>query len=105
MRQANALFEYAQEDEADRMKFEAQIHGATIEDKGGKKMQQQSATATKTVKSDTLNGDPDMLFKDPKDYSHMSKEDREQLTQKMMGSFKAWSRNPLQNQKGPPKFG
>ncbi len=38
------------------------------------------------------------LFRDPKDYKHLSKEEKEKLTQEMMGKHKGWA-----DQKSPLK--
>lgn len=35
------------------------------------------------------------IFKDPKEYEHLSQEERQGLTDKMMGHFKAWAKSPM----------
>jgi len=35
------------------------------------------------------------MFGDPKEYEHMSPEEREELTQKMLGKHKIWAKQAI----------
>jgi len=69
------------------MEFQAIIHGAKIE----KNDTQLSDSASSPQKQQSL-----MKFGDPEDYKNMPMEERESLTEKMMGVHKAWAaKTPL----------
>jgi len=38
------------------------------------------------------------MFGDPEDYSHLSEEERQNKTDKMLAKHKVWSKNPFNNQ-------
>ena len=63
--------------------------GVDIE-KGEKK-----SKGEKAVKEDTKTDKQGFIFKDPKEYEHLSQEERQRLTDKMMGHFKAWAKSPM----------
>jgi hypothetical protein len=73
-----ALYEYGAEEDRMWMRFEAGMHGINV-DKIEDEAQEDVAQS--------------MLFRDPKDYEKMSKEEREELTEKMMGYHKGWVRS------------
>lgn len=62
------------------LKFQAQLHGAKIEEPVG-------------MVKETTNDN--MVFKDPSEYDHMSKEEKDALTDKMLSRWKSWSSNAL----------
>ena len=64
----------------DKFKAEARMHGAKFDDdNAGEKTTQQA------------NVDPEVpLFGDPKEYANMSDDEKESLTQKMMGKHKTF---------------
>lgn len=64
------MFRQAQERESDRLKIEAALHGIDL-DKENKKAKEKQE-------------DEKFLFKDPSEYEKMTKEEREELTRKMM---------------------
>ena len=70
------LFHYHQEREVRRMKFEAQIHGAEIQIDGKSSVRPEE---------NQLQG---MQFGDPAEYEKMTPEERQALTDKMMGVHK-----------------
>jgi hypothetical protein len=55
------------------MRFMAAIHGIDI-DKAKKEKEEADS----------------FLFRDPKEYKHLSKEEKEKLTQEMLGRHKGW---------------
>jgi len=67
----------------DRMRFQAGIHGIDLDKETGMKRGSQVST---------VKGKPADIFKfgDPDSYKNMSQEEREELTQQMMGKHKAW---------------
>ena len=65
------------------MEFQAAIHGAEMK-KENTSLRDVVVPAKKQVDY--------MKFGDPEDYKDMPAEDREALTQKMMGAHKAWAR-------------
>ena len=84
--QLTVLFEHAQRREVDKRKFQAAIHGAEIKD----------APAVVDKKTDSF------MFGDPDDYKDMPVEERQKLTDIMMGKHKQWGQNPI-NPKRPGK--
>lgn len=81
------LFEHSEKRLADRLKFEAQIHGCKIKEPSSGHFASSSTTST-TVKG--VERDNDFVFRDPEEYKRMSKEKREELTLRMMAKHKAW---------------
>ena len=61
------------------LKFQATLHGAKVEEpvEVGKKSTSES------------------IFKDSSEYEHMSKEEKDKLTDKMMNQMKLWSSGAL----------
>jgi len=70
------LFESADKAEYSRMRFEAGIHGVDLEGEVRKTTPHTESPIKKTPKEPHL-------FGDPASYEHLSKEEREKLTQKM----------------------
>jgi hypothetical protein len=62
-------------------KFQAALQGIDL-DKTGK------STSRVTPKQSSTNALP--LFGSPEDYAHLSEEERQEMTQKMMGKHKSW---------------
>lgn len=77
IKQFNALFEQLQKIEYDKFKIQAKMQGIEFkDDKNGAGM---------------TDVDPAVpLFKDPSEYEGMTEEERESLTQKMMGKHKSF---------------
>lgn len=75
------LFEHCQKREYYTLKFQAGLQGVDLDKELGK------APSTRSSKESQF------LFRDPKDYEHLSQEEREELTQKMMGMHKSWARS------------
>jgi len=69
------LFEDSQKRLSDKMRFEARIHGIDVKE-GSSEPQKEKAKC--------VPGDPDS-------YSHLSMEERDELTRKMMGKHKVWA--------------
>ena len=63
----------------DRMRFEATVHGIDLD-----KKTKGSGPISQGKQIDIFK------FGKPEDYEHMSKEEKEELTQKMMGQHKTW---------------
>ena len=76
------LFEHSEKRLGDILKFEAQIHGAKIEEKPFP-ISEAAPKAPETSKDGFMFGDPDA-------YKEISQEERERLTQQMMGRHKRW---------------
>lgn len=77
IKQFRALYEELQDIKYDEFKAQARMHGAEFKD-------DKKSTSTKHV-------DPEVpLFGDPSEYDHMSEEERENLTKKMMGKHKTF---------------
>lgn len=72
--QVVCLYEKAKLYDLEQLKFIAAIHGLDVEDKKGK--------TTKSAKSNNP------LFMAPEDYEHLSKEKRQELTDKMKRIYK-----------------
>jgi len=78
------LFEHSQNREMDRMRFQAGIHGIDLDKETGTKKGGQQVSAVKERPADMFK------FGHPDSYKSMSQEEREDLTQQMMGRHKAW---------------
>lgn len=69
-----ALYEQANKIEYEKRKFEAGVHGVSLDGKEKKK--------------DDVFGDDEPLFKDPSEYKDKSKEELDAITEKMMQKLK-----------------
>ena len=72
------LYEYKLKEDEEDIRFQAAIHGAKLKEFG------------QTSPKNNLNKAVPM-FGDPKDYESLSQEEREEMTQKMMGKHKIWA--------------
>jgi len=72
------LYEYKLKEDEDSLRFQAAIHGAKLKESG------------RPSSKDNL-GRPVPMFGDPKDYESVSQEEREEMTQKMLGKHKVWA--------------
>jgi hypothetical protein len=72
------MFDDAQQSESENIKLTAALHGVKI--KGAKNQEQKSSSIGQ-------DGDDAPIFGDPKDYEHMSAEQREAETQKQMAAL------------------
>jgi len=77
------------EREYQRVKIQAALAGVDIE-KGKRK-----GKGEKPMKENAKAEKQGFIFKDPKEYEHLSQEERQGLTDKMMGQFKAWAKSPM----------
>lgn len=68
-------------------KVQARMHGIDIPDKGGKKPVSKPTDDFPSRPGEVVETLP-FAFKDPKEYAHLTQEQREELTQKMMGTHK-----------------
>ena len=88
------LFEHSEKRIVDRFKMDAAIHGVKLED------EQPRETVRAPKARGGVSGDPDS-------YSHLSMEERERLTQEMMGRHKAWVKTdmpmPMAEQRRNPR--
>lgn len=75
------LYEELQKIKEDEFRAQAKMHGAEFKDEDDGSS---SSDSNKHV-------DPEVpLFGDPEEYAHMSNDERESLTQKMMGKHKTF---------------
>lgn len=74
------LFEHSEKRLSDRLRFEAAIHGAKLDEPAPGPKDKAPRTDKKCQ-----SGDPDS-------YSHLSMEEREELTRKMMNKHKIWAK-------------
>jgi len=81
--QLYALYENIQKIKKKEMKFEASLHGVKL------KFKESDENNTFKDKSGVSQKLP--LFGDPSQYEHMTQEERELETQRMMGLHKDWS--------------
>lgn len=72
------MCDYLYEAEFDKLKIRAAFFGVDLEDKKG-------GTPIKHKKEED-----DFTFKDPSEYKDMTKEEREKLTDQMMGKHRKW---------------
>ena len=75
------MFEHSEKRLGDRLKFEAQIHGAKIEERAFAPVSGEKPAKPKGS----------FVFGDPEAYKDMSKERREELTKQMMNRHKIWA--------------
>lgn len=80
------LYEHSEKRMVERLKFDAGVHGVKLKDEAPAPSSSHGQTATKreTAKGKCIPGDPDS-------YSHLSMEERQRLTEQMMGKHKAWA--------------
>jgi hypothetical protein len=74
------LYEYKLKEDEEHLRFQAAIHGAKLKEAG-----QSFAPSGDNLKR------PVPMFGDPKDYESLSQEEREEMTEKMMGKHKMWA--------------
>ena len=72
------LYEHSEKRQVDRLKLEAGFHGIKLKDS--------EPDVPKPTRSGGVSGDPDS-------YSHLTMEERNELTRKMMGKHKMWVEN------------
>ena len=75
------MYEHSEKRMVERLRFDAGVHGIKLD--GDEQAPQQAGVAPR-VKGG-VSGDPDS-------YSHLSKEERQRLTEEMMGGHKAWDK-------------
>jgi len=88
------LFEHTEKRMVDRLKLEAGFHGIKLDDDAP----QSQGEPKRASKAKGVPGDPDS-------YSHLSMEERQRLTEQMMGNHKAWAEvdQPLGGKEGIDK--
>lgn len=85
--QIKAMYKFIGNEKEMDCKFQAGVHGIDL-DKEAKK----SKNKPTKQKFDEIEKKQDIpLFRDPSEYESMSQEEKEQLTQKMMGKHKQWA--------------
>jgi len=72
-----ALYEQANKIEYAEKRFEAGVHGVSLDGKGAEKK-----------KEEAFFGDDEPIFKEPSEYKSKSKEELDDLTEKMMKKLK-----------------
>jgi len=92
--QVQALYKHAVERKEQEYNFYAKLHGFDLD----------KATAQKTTETSRASEQPANqslpIFGDPESYKHMSKEERDDLTKKMMGQHKGWARQAIGKSNG-----
>ena len=73
------LFDHARKKEIENLKFQALANGIEFKDSRDQKSKKQSSE--------------DLVFKDPKEYEHLSQEEKERLTKDMMQKFSPFAAN------------
>lgn len=74
------LYHHSEEDYICRFKLDAALHGANLTLEGDSTSDKKPLTKTKS----------EFTFQDPSTYAHLSKDEKEALTQRMMASHKFW---------------
>lgn len=92
--QVKALYELGTQRKINEFKFQAMIHGIDLS-KHSKNNPPPKQKDKEVIQSP-------FMFGNPEDYSHMSKEEKEELTQKMLNHHMQWAGGKL---KGKPKNG
>lgn len=82
-KQAMTLYRHAQKREEQRMRFEVHLHGMTMQDEA-------DTPLSKTRQ--TVEVPQDFAFGDPSSYDGLSKEEKQKLTERMMGMHQKWSK-------------
>ena len=80
------LYDHFVKYEAERRKFERLLHGIDLDEK--------SPASKRTASPPTATTPPErseFVFDRPEQYEKMSKDEREERTQKMMAFFKNWA--------------
>lgn len=83
MEQANGLYEEIQKVKESEFKLQASMHGIDFKD-----------DSTGATQSD-VDSQKVPLFGDPEAYDNMSEQEKENLTQKMLGKHRTWSGDKL----------
>jgi len=83
------MYEHSEKRLIEKLKFDAGVHGIKLKD-DPPQARGPRGKATAPTKGKCIPGDPDS-------YSHLPMEERQRLTEEMMGRHKAWSQidNPL----------
>jgi len=89
MGQFIAMYSHLSDSKWEDRKFQAAIAGIDLE----KEVKKQKAKSSLQSQQGVL------LFKDPKDYEKLSKEEREKMTQDMMGLHKSWAKGQVEGMK------
>lgn len=85
--QFNYLYEKAIDRKEEELRWQAALQGVDIT-KSNKKPNSESDTATPDSR-------PGFTFGSPDDYAHLSKEERDKITQEMMRKHKAWKEKSI----------
>jgi hypothetical protein len=76
------MYEHSEKRLIERLKFDAGVHGIKLKD-DPPAAQQGGTPSSPAQKGKCIPGDPDS-------YNHLSMEERQRLTEEMMGKHKAW---------------
>jgi len=81
--QIHALYEYAQKSKLEEWKFQCRMHGIDPDKQEGHSTQSKATTS--------FQESPEVpLFRDPSEYEHLSKEEKDRITHQMMGAHRKW---------------
>lgn len=86
--QVSAMYKSIVEEQNEDIRFQAALRGVTLKDGGN-----ESPSNSKQTKSEPVVP----LFGDPDSYNHLSDEERNVLTQKMMAKHRNWVQNMHMN--------
>lgn len=86
LNQVEALYIHALRRKQEDYRFQAALHGAKFDD-------DQQQTSKKEPKQSLP------IFRDPEEYEHMSKEEKDKITQNMKQQHKAWAGKMLKGKK------
>ena len=78
------MYEHSEKRLIERLRLDAGVHGIQLKDEGPAPAQQGVAPKGPAQKGKCIPGDPDS-------YKHLSMEERQRMTDEMMGRHKAWS--------------
>jgi len=78
------LFDHTQKREAQNLKFQLKLHGFEI------KTEKTVGDVVKTNQA-PLKNSQQFIFRDPEEYKKMPQSEREDITKKMLGTYKQWA--------------
>lgn len=91
--QVRTLYTCAMKRKGDDYRFQALLHGVNLDDSSS------SSSSSKKPQQQPQNQSLP-IFGDPEDYSHLSQEEKDKLTQNMMRQHQSWANNSTGNKIG-----
>lgn len=90
--QVQALYKHAMERKSNEYRFYALLHGADLDKSSSTSKQSDNSTPSQPQQPANQSLP---IFGDPESYKHMSKEERDELTNKMMSQHQGWARKGI----------